>query len=140
MSIVGDCKCEQPGPAGMRGSVTMSKEKSPPMPERLRYDGHGCMIFDEQCGVGGDELVADLPPFGGEGGELARVRGWGRLTGRGGLNLSDEEAVRYQDRVGRRLVMCWNICSVVGLTDEELESLSAAPREVLRAMLIKGKA
>ena len=102
-----------------------------PLPERLVYDDRGGYLYDEE-----HHAVADASPDD-EG--LIRMRGWGYLTGRGGLGMTDNEAATYQDRVGRRLVHCWNICAVVGLTDEELEALAAAPVEVLRAFLSRPK-
>lgn len=97
------------------------------LPEKLTYDDRGGYIYDDKL-----HAVADASPDD-EG--LIRMRGWGYLTGQGGLRMTDNEARTYQDRIGSRLVHCWNICAVVGLTDEELEALAAAPAEVLRAIL-----
>lgn len=106
-----------------------------PLPGKLRYDEQGAMIFkaDESQGP---YMVADLP-LEMNTDALARVRGWGMLTGVGGLNMTDEEAARYQDRLGRRLVNCWNLCALIGFTDEELEVLASTPAEVIRAILYR---
>lgn len=56
----------------------------------LYYDDQGQMIFSEDKEKG-SHLVAD-------------IRGWGHLTGPGGLNLTDEVAAKFQDKVGRYIV------------------------------------
>ena len=56
----------------------------------LRYDIHGQMIFDAN-----DNLVAD-------------IRGWGYLTGTGGLNLPEDEALKIQDKFGEDLANAYN--------------------------------
>ena len=114
--------------------MKINRGKEMPLPTKLTFNEHGCMIFAETDHP--NMLVADLPYDGrSDKGETARVRGWGYLTGRGGLNLTDEEAIAYQDRIGQRLVNCWNACAAAGLTDEELEVLMKMPPQVVARML-----
>lgn len=68
------------------------------MPENLyhpfippfKYDRDGSCIFDSK-----NNMIAD-------------VRGWGHLTGRGALALSEEEAIKIQDRIGAEIVRAMN--------------------------------
>ena len=54
---------------------------------------------------------------------VAMIRGWGNLTGRGALGLSDEEAIKIQDDRGRRLAK-------VPEYEAEIARLQAALKEV----------
>lgn len=114
--------------------MTQNRGKELPLPQMLKFNAYGCMIFAETDHP--NMMVADLP-FDGRSneGETARVRGWGYLTGTGGLGMTDEEAIAYQDRIGQRLVNCWNLCALVDLTDEELNALMKTPPQVLIRML-----
>lgn len=40
--------------------------------------------------------------------DVLLIRGWGYLTGEGGLNLSDEQAAQVQDEMGKHLVEILN--------------------------------
>lgn len=50
----------------------------------------------------GIEIYSNNPIFNGK--PILRIRGWGHLTGIGGLHLSEEEAVRIQDEFGDYIV------------------------------------
>lgn len=39
-----------------------------------------------------------------DGNQIITIRGWGYLTGVGGLNLSDEEACKIQDEFGKYII------------------------------------
>jgi hypothetical protein len=98
-----------------------------PLPSTVKYDEAGGFMWDAATpGL----MVADT-----HSGDGPRLRGWGYLTGVGGLNLSVEEAADYQDRIGRRMQLCWNLCSAVGLSDDELKVMLDAPPEVLREIM-----
>lgn len=68
------------------------------MPENLyhpfippfKYDRDTSKIFDSN-----NNLILD-------------IRGWGYLTGRGALALSEEEAIKIQDRIGAEIVRAMN--------------------------------
>lgn len=49
-----------------------------------------------------------------EGNNVAMVRGWGHLTGKGGLGLSDSEAVVIQNTNGLRLAAVDELISLLG--------------------------
>jgi len=53
----------------------------------FRYDSEGQKVFDS------------------EGNMVADIRGWGYLTGRGGLDLSPDIAEKVQDEMGLRVAM-----------------------------------
>lgn len=48
------------------------------------------------------EIYSDNPIF--EGKPILLIRGWGYLTGIGGLHLSDEEAIKIQDEFGDYII------------------------------------
>lgn len=50
----------------------------------------------------GIEIYSENPIFKGE--SVLLIRGWGYLTGIGGLHLSSEEAIRIQDEFGDYIV------------------------------------
>lgn len=50
----------------------------------------------------GIEIYSDNPVFNEK--PILRIRGWGHLTGIGGLHLSEEEAIRIQDEFGDYIV------------------------------------
>lgn len=56
----------------------------------FKYDRDGYCIFDSK-----NDMIAD-------------VRGWGYLTGRGALALSEEEAIKIQDRIGAEVARAMN--------------------------------
>lgn len=79
------------------------------LPKRLRYDPNGGYLWDDEFKNKGPIMAFDLPRSEGDSEGLARVRGYGYLTGAGGLNFSDEEACAYMDRMGRQMERCWNL-------------------------------
>jgi len=54
--------------------------------KKVWYDEQGAMIFCKNQ-KGGDQLLLD-------------VRGWGNLTGVGGMNLPESEAIKMLDSLG----------------------------------------
>jgi hypothetical protein len=97
----------------------MNRGKELPLPKRLRYDNSCGFLWDDA-----DQNVAVADTQSRDG---LRLRGWGHLTGTGGLNLSPEEAAAFQDRVGEYVMLAWNFCMAAEFSIEELrESLEIA--------------
>ena len=68
----------------------------------LKYDERGQFIVDQGFG-----RIMDLNDNE-EGKGLAQLRGWGRLIGRGALNLEPETAEKIQDLRGTEIVRILN--------------------------------
>lgn len=72
----GTCQCPTCHPAD--GGPQVSERTALLWKLPLRHDGRGCYIYDAA------------------GAMVAQMRGWGHLTGVGGLRLSDDEAIAVQ--------------------------------------------
>lgn len=70
----------------------------------FRYDPGSQMIFDAD-----NHLVAD-------------IRGWGYLTGFGGLGMSDEEACKVQDCFGEWIAQAMTDCAIAERDGDNMQN------------------
>jgi len=68
----------------------MSENLYHPFIPPFKYDADTSKIFDSKNNV------------------IVDIRGWGYLTGRGALALSEEEAIKIQDRIGAEIARTMN--------------------------------
>lgn len=74
-------------PFGSKKNVPSAVSCYAPFKPPFKYDKMGGYIFDND-----NNMIFDM-------------RGWGYLTGTGGLGLSPEEGIEIQDRIGERVAM-----------------------------------
>ena len=96
------------------------------MSEQWKYDEigaeHGCpQIIDETGGL------------------IAQLRGWGRLTGTGGMNLPPHEAAKVQDARGRLMAAAPDLLAACKEAERHHQGYHSEVGKMLRAAIAKAE-